>query len=178
MPSTGSWSTYTTVTTTITVPESGYRTVSLRPDKSVTWQPVNVRGITLTPGADGALSLTAATATLSGSAIKLENDPPDIGYWTSPSATASWTVTFPAAGTYAVRARVSAGYGATAFTLDTGAGGTTVPVARTSGWGDYTTVQGTVTVSAAGRRTVVIKPANASTWQAMNLQWAVLKPSQ
>ncbi|WP_405846713.1 alpha-L-fucosidase [Streptomyces sp. NBC_01518] len=177
VPSTGSWSTYTTVTTTMTVPESGYRTVSLRPDKSITWQSVNVRGITLTPGADGSLSLTAATATLSGSAIKLENDPPDIGYWTSASATASWTVTFPAAGTYSVRARVSAGYGATAFTLDTGAGSTTLPVARTSGWDDYVTVEGTTTVSAAGRRTVVIKPANASTWQAMNLQWADLKLS-
>jgi hypothetical protein len=66
VPSTGSSSTCTTVTTTITVPESGYRTVSLRLDKSITWQSVNVRGLTLTPGADGALSLTAATATLSG----------------------------------------------------------------------------------------------------------------
>jgi hypothetical protein len=44
-------------------------------------------------------------------------------------------VTFPAAATYAVRARVSAGYGGTAFTLDTGAGSVTVPVARTPGWG-------------------------------------------
>ncbi|MEU5322753.1 carbohydrate-binding domain-containing protein [Streptomyces sp. NPDC021056] len=36
VPSTGSSPTCTTVTTTITVPESGYRTVSLRPDKSIT----------------------------------------------------------------------------------------------------------------------------------------------
>jgi hypothetical protein len=84
-------------------------------------------------------------------------------------------VTFPTAGTYAVRARASAGYGGTAFTLDTGAGSVTVPVARTPGWGDYITVQGTVTVSGAGSRTVVIRPANASTWQAMNLRWADLR---
>jgi hypothetical protein len=63
------------------------------------------------------------------------------------------------------------------FTPDTGVGSTTVPVAQTSGRGDYTTVQGTITVAAAGSRTVVIKPANASTWQAMNLQWADLKLS-
>ncbi|MGW0826946.1 hypothetical protein [Streptomyces sp. NPDC002845] len=40
--------------------------------------------------------MTAATATLSGSAIRLENDPPNIGYWTSTTATASWNQTFPA----------------------------------------------------------------------------------
>ncbi|MBI5396235.1 MAG: hypothetical protein HZA91_13145, partial [Verrucomicrobia bacterium] len=57
------------------------------------------------PTKEGALALTAATATLNGSTLRAEPSGPtgNIGFWNKPDETIQWLAKVPADGKYAIR---------------------------------------------------------------------------
>lgn len=121
-----------------------------------------------TPGADGAILVNAVDATLKGPQIRLEGNPPHVGYWLDKSATVSWPLETKTAGTFDVEVTYAANpaNGGGDFAVHVGsAAALPHTVTLTKGWFDYRTdTIGTVTLPAGAtelRVSITNKPKDA-----------------
>ena len=121
--------------------------------------------------------LPAEDATLAGPGIDTEHrddGKANIGFWDDASATAAWRVEFPAAGNYAVSARIAAQKQGS-FQIKVGKAALAGKSAVTGGWDDFQTVQlGTIEVHQTGEQQLTVVPDKAG-WAAMNLAAIELK---
>lgn len=126
--------------------------------------------------ADGVLTLTPAEAVLHGTVHTEDGAVPNLGFWADAADTVSWNVHFDAPGTYAVSATASALLGASALALDAGQGSVALlAVPKTSDWGDYQSVTGTLKIAAPGDRILTARPADPAAWHATNLRAVTLR---
>ena len=129
---------------------------------------------------DGKAVLDASRAELHGPTIATENKDngrANIGYWDKASATASWEVRFPQAGTYEVRARIAAQKQAS-FSVRVAGKSLAAKAPVTGAWDKFEDVRlGTIQVAQPGRQEVKILP-DKSAWAAINLSWLELKPAK
>ena len=124
--------------------------------------------------ADGSITLKAQEADLAGG-LQLEQDPPNIGFWTSAEGTASWTIDVDSSDTFKVTLvyALSPGNGGE-YRLSLGVQAITGSLAVTKGWQDFTKVEVGEIAAARGRAVLTIKPTKAPTGGLMNLRSVTL----
>ncbi|MEO7718778.1 MAG: alpha-L-fucosidase [Capsulimonas sp.] len=133
----------------------------------------------VTPGADGAFNLGAASAAPVGDTIALQGagDSANLGYWTEAGDAAEWKISVPAnaGGAYQAALEYSCEPGtegaAYSLRLDGLETGITGSIAATSGWSDFQTVPlpGTLTLT-PGAHTLRITPTSKPGFAVMNLK--------
>ncbi len=108
--------------------------------------------------ADGALTLTPASAALHGSLHTQSGAQANIGFWNDPEDSVSWRVAFPKAGHYTVSAQIATGDGATAVAMAVDQGpAVTLPVPLTNDWNGFQAITGgPLIVPSAGVHTVTV----------------------
>jgi alpha-L-fucosidase len=153
---------------------SGDNLRSFTPTQPASTTPVVVVNV----DASGDYVLGAASAKTHGDGIQIEDKDgaSNLGYWDSASDFASWTVNFTSTGTYQIIASVANPNPPTPFTVNVD--GLDMPgTAPTTGdYGKFEDVTlATVAVTKTGKRQVTIKPADPSTWHAINLRSLTLK---
>jgi len=123
------------------------------------------------PAADGSLKLDAETATLHGSLqVESRGSQSNIGFWDRPEDWASWDKVALSAGTYEVKAVVSAVHQDAQFAVELAGQTLTATAPNTGSWDKFETVTlGTITLPQAGELPVSCKARNAQTWKATNL---------
>lgn len=132
---------------------------------------------------DGAFSLDASEATLSGSTIQVESrgNRSNIGYWTDASDAASWKLKASAAGSFAVSLDYSCEPGSEGSTFELQVDGTpsgvTGSIAKTASWFDYKdmNLDGTLTLN-AGTHVIKIVAKSKPGQAVMNLRRIRLMP--
>jgi alpha-L-fucosidase len=137
-------------------------------------EPLNVIEPSIAAISAGVFNLTADDADVhndsTGNDIHIENNPPDIGYWTNPNNWVSWNMKVTDAGTYNVKVLAGTPSAQSQFTINVA--GQTMNAVITS-TGDYNNYQlfdaGTVTFSNAGNYTLSLKP-DVNGWNAINVQ--------
>ena len=161
---------------------TGFRT-SLSPKAAVAPTPPPARGGTkqTKPTLSKDRTLEATEAGLSGPRIATEQKVPgetNIGNWSRPEARARWRVRIDEAGAYAVRATIAA---RAASKLAVEIAGQTIQasVPATGDWDKKQTVAlGTVKVGKPGEYDVVLRPADAAGWKAVNVWTLELTPTK
>ena len=132
-----------------------------------------------TADAKGVINLTPAKADLNnhrGSDTRVEGNPANIGFWTSPKATVSWTFKAPAEGTYDVEADVASIADSKLALEVTGGAKAQATVGKTGDYNKYEVRKlGTVKVP-AGETVIKIVP-DAKAWQPINIRGLRLKPA-
>ena len=133
--------------------------------------------LALTPNANGTWELGAADAAIDGEAIRVENDPPNLGYWTNPKDAAYWVINVPpgARGEYEVTLEYACVPGSEGsswvVTVDGSTSGVGGTVQATSSWSDYQRVTAGGTVSLTpGRHTLRIGAVSMPGNAVMNLR--------
>jgi alpha-L-fucosidase len=131
------------------------------------------------PDAKGNVTLDADSADLHGEQIKEEQQggKSNIGYWDRASEWVSWKVSFPRPGSYRVSATIAAANGDAEFVVEA-AGEKVVGKARqTKDWADFRSVDvGRIAVKQPGEDVVKVRPRDAKTWKAINLNCVTLQP--
>lgn len=128
--------------------------------------------------ADGSVTLPASEADLQGSLrYEVAGGKDNIGYWTEPHDTASWTFSVTRPGKFTVSADIAA-EAAGQFEISVPGQQLRATAPRT---GDYTKFQrieipGQLDLANAGEFTLVVQPVAAG-WQPMNLKSLVLQPA-
>ena len=136
------------------------------------------------PDADGAYKLKAEDVDLHGSAVQIEHEPANVGFWTNQGDTVSWNVDVPAsaAGNYKVDVEFACPQGNAGSTYQIGVdGGASVAgtVTGTGSWGDYSTatLDGPLTLT-PGRCVLRVSPTSMPAGVVMNLRRITLTPSK
>ncbi len=131
---------------------------------------------------DGSILLYPAFAQLKapkkGSKIAIESDGGDqnLGYWTNPSASASWQVQVDKKGTYQVTAQVATQSNANAIKFSLGDRTLKTQLPNTGDYGSYKTVAlGTLLIDKVGVNTFTLT-ADPNGWDAVNVRKIILKP--
>jgi alpha-L-fucosidase len=131
------------------------------------------------PDARGNVTLDADSADLHGDQIKEEQQggKPNIGYWDRANEWVSWKVSFPRPGTYRVSTTIAAANGDSEFVVEA-AGEQVVGKARqTKDWADFRSVDvGRIAIKQPGEHVVNVRPRDAKTWRAINLNSVTLQP--
>jgi alpha-L-fucosidase len=124
--------------------------------------------------ADGSVRLMASEADLNGG-LQYEADQDNLGYWTNPADTASWTLKIDRPGQFRLSGEFAA-LAAAKFEVVVGGQKLAVTSPATKDYGKYkrTSLSGTLDL-AAGNVTLTIKPV-AEGWQPMNVRWLMLQP--
>jgi alpha-L-fucosidase len=146
---------------------------------------VNEPELQLGPDAKGNYELRAADAEIDGATIQLENEPPNLGYWTDPKDAAHWVITVPAgaAGAFRVTLEYACDPGSEGsswiVTVDGSATGVGGVVGKTKSWDDYVEVTpgGTVTLT-PGRHTLRVGAVSKPGMAVMNLRKITLTPAR
>lgn len=139
--------------------------------------------VLIAAGADGAFSLDASEANLSGATIQVESrgNQSNIGYWTEASDAASWKVKAGAAGSFAVSLDYSCEPGSEGSTfelqVDGSPSGVTGAIAKTASWLDYKdmSLDGTLTLN-PGTHVIKIVAKSKPGQAVMNLRRIRLMP--
>jgi alpha-L-fucosidase len=125
--------------------------------------------------ADGSFVLSPDDAEVKGT-VQSEHTPPNLGYWTSPKATASWQIKITKPGTYAIEAPIAANSEGNTFTIQVGDQSVKATAKATGNDGKYEVNQlGNVVIKKAGVNTITITPV-AENWQHINLRAITFKP--
>ena len=121
-----------------------------------------------TAGTDGSILMEAADATLKGPQIRLESQPPHVGYWLDATATVSWPLETKSAGSFDVEVTYAAApaNGGGTFAVQAGsAAALPHTTTLTKGWLDFRKdIIGTVTLLAGAtelRVSITDKPREA-----------------
>jgi alpha-L-fucosidase len=129
--------------------------------------------------ADGTVRLMASEAELRGG-LQYESGggKDNIGYWTNPADTASWTFKVDRPGKFQVTAEI-ASQGAGKFEVAVGSAKLTGTAPNT---GDYTrfrrlNLDGSLDIASAGTVTLTVKPVKEG-WQPLNLKSLTLRPAK
>lgn len=130
------------------------------------------------PGADGALELLATNAEIHGATLVYEETYRNLGYWSSTSDHAAWTVDAPAAGAYdAVMEYCSDDSAAgNTFRLEAGANVLTGTVRGTGTWDNYRTVPIGRVVLREGEQRIVFRSDGAIRGNLLDLRGIRLTP--
>jgi alpha-L-fucosidase len=125
--------------------------------------------------ADGSFVLSPADADVKGT-VQSEHTPPNLGYWTSPKATASWQIKITKPGTYTIEAPVAAVNEGNTFIIKVGDQSVKATAKATGNDGKYEVNKlGNITIKNTGVNTITITPV-AENWQHINLRALTFKP--
>lgn len=130
------------------------------------------------PPPSSPITLLASEARLTG-VLKLEGQPPNIGYWIKAQDSATWSVHVDQPGSFAVALEyaLESGGRSNEFALEVGGKTLTGSVKATRNWKDYTCIKaGTIAVPTAGEVAIVLKPARQPKGGLMNLRKVILTP--
>ncbi|HZO91785.1 MAG TPA: alpha-L-fucosidase [Chthonomonadaceae bacterium] len=138
----------------------------------------------IAPNRDGSFTLSAADATIRGTAAQLEtkDNIPNIGFWTDSNDTVEWTLAVPKAGDYTVEINYACtpeNAGSTYRVQVEGAqAGVEGTVLSTGDWAAFRSesLPGTVRLSVGGQ-IVRVKPLSMPHGAVMNLRSLTLKPA-
>jgi alpha-L-fucosidase len=136
---------------------------------------------TIRPDAGGNITLSADTATLHGDQIKVEEKggKPNIGYWDRADEWASWNVKFTAPGVYRIAGSIATQNAGSEFVVAVGGQQIAATAPSTGAWDRFEIVDlGQVEIKQPGDLVVIIRPRDAATWKAINLQGIALKPAR
>jgi len=128
-----------------------------------------------------AVTLTADKAVLDGSQVRTEQRAgrTNIGYWDRADEDVHWLARITQAGRYKVRAEMAAAGGDSQMVFSAGRGSVRFTVPRTGSWDDARWVSvGTVEFGSPGVYHVILKPAGAATWRAVNVWQVQLAPEK
>ncbi len=119
--------------------------------------------VTITPAADGTLTLPATSCEIYGSTLIYEPQYKNLGFWSSLDDRAAWTIELPQAGKYAVEFDWSCDASVAAarnpWTLDFAGANIGGRVASTGNWETFRQVKvGEITLP-AGKQRLVLRPA-------------------
>jgi alpha-L-fucosidase len=136
-----------------------------------------IAAVTIKPAADGSITLDAMDADLQGALqYETKNGTGNIGYWTDPGDSASWTFKVKQAGKFVVTTEIAA-LGAANYEISAGDAkiSGTAPVT-----GDYakfqaTKLDGALEIAAPGEVTLRIKAVKEN-WSPINLEFVKLTP--
>jgi alpha-L-fucosidase len=131
------------------------------------------------PKADGMLILSAATARLHGSELRLETQGglPDIGFWMNGEEWVSWLVQIPQAVVFKVSATVATLDADNSFVVEVGDKKISAQVPVTGGWDDFQTNDlGQVEIQQPGELMVKVRASDAASWRPINLNSVQLTP--
>ena len=134
--------------------------------------------------ADGALTLRAADAEITGHSLKTEtkgNGEPNLGYWVDAKDYATWPVTITRAGDYIVEVSYACAPGAegSVVCLQIGDDEHSATVPATQGWDDFVTARaGRVQVRATGPVDITLKATEMPRGAVVNLRSIVLLPAE
>ena len=134
---------------------------------------------TIHPDANGNVTLSADNATLHGDQIKVEDKAgkANIGFWDRADEWASWNVRFTTPGVYRITADIATQFAGSEFVVEVAGRQITATAPNTGGWDRFETVDiGQVEIKQPGDLVVKVRPRDASTWKAINLQGFALKP--
>ena len=140
---------------------------------------IEIEPVWLVQKADGAVALPASEATLHGSGLKYESGPErdNIGFWLNPEEWVSWDFKATKPGAFAVTVQVAA-VEKSAVTVILGDQKIRVSTPATGNYGKFTTVPvGTLTIGAAGKATLAVKPV-VEGWQPINLKSIDFAPAK
>ena len=142
--------------------------------------PIALVAAVVTPDAKGQLNFLADDATLHGEQLKLEEQGGKscIGYWNNASESISWNAAVAKSGAYRVRATVATVFNNAAFVV--AAGGETVDakIEATGAWDKFRTIElGLIRVKQPGSVVVQVRPKDADSWRAINLNSVQFMPA-
>lgn len=125
--------------------------------------------------ADGSFVLNPEDADLKGG-VQSEHTPANLGYWTSPKATASWQIKITKPGTYTIEAPIAAVSEGNSFIIRAGNQSVKATAKATGNDGNYEINNlGQIKISKAGVNTITITPV-AENWQHINLRTVHFDP--
>ncbi|HEV2211441.1 MAG TPA: alpha-L-fucosidase [Verrucomicrobiae bacterium] len=132
----------------------------------------------ITPDAQGRITLPPDGAEISGNVqVEQRNNQPNFGFWDNPSDSVSWTVRFPAAGTYNVETTCATVHGDAPLVVEVGSQATSGVVHQTGSWDNFAPVNlGRVTVPGPAQVQVRVHPKDPGTWHAINMRALTLAP--
>jgi alpha-L-fucosidase len=134
-----------------------------------------VKVIVASAEADGSFVLSPADADVKGT-VQSEHNPPNLGYWTSPKATASWQIKITKPGTYTIEAPVAAVNEGNTFIIQVGDQSVKATAKSTGNDNKYEVNSlGQINIKNAGVNTITITPV-AENWQHINLRAITFKP--
>lgn len=124
------------------------------------------------PAADGSLNLDAALAQLDGNLnVETKSGKQNIGFWDGVRDTATWTVSVPSAGSYAITASVATVHPASRFLVECGTQSVPGTAPTTGDWEKFVDVEvGRLSFGQAGEYKVTVRPKDAATWNPINLR--------
>ncbi|HWZ35384.1 MAG TPA: alpha-L-fucosidase, partial [Mucilaginibacter sp.] len=129
----------------------------------------DVETVVPSANADGSFVLSPADADLKGG-VQSEHNPPNLGYWTSPKATASWQIKITKPGTYAVEAPIAALGEGNSFKITIGDQIVKATARSTGNDGKYVINNlGQINIDRVGVTTITVTPI-AENWQHINLR--------
>jgi alpha-L-fucosidase len=129
--------------------------------------------------AAGVLTLSAENATLHGSQIQVETKggKPNIGFWDRADEWASWKARIGTPGRFHVRINVAAMAEGSHFVIEIGDQKLACVAPNTGAWDAFQVLDvGDVTVPQAGELEINVRPQDAATWKAINLNAVTLTP--
>ena len=133
---------------------------------------------------DGSIELLAIDSTVEGKRARIEkkgDNPHNIGYWTDPADTASWTFDLARPGKYDVEVEYSLDRRSegSEYALEFGARKVEVKPKVTGTWLDFTKVKvGTVELSDAGTIKLVVRPTKKPGQAVLDLRAVRLTPAK
>jgi alpha-L-fucosidase len=125
------------------------------------------------------LTLDAAEAGLTGPNIRVEQKvagEKNIGHWNNPKAQARWRVQIEQAGRYRITAVIAA-QAPSKLAVDVAGRALTADVPNTGGWGEQRTIKvGEVKFDKPGVQELIVRPAEPTSWKAVNVWKLELTP--
>lgn len=135
----------------------------------------DVEAVIPSANADGSFVLSPADADTKGG-VQSEHNPPNLGYWTSAKATASWQIKVTKPGLYSIEAPVAALGAGNSFTISVGDQSVKATAKATGNDGKYEQNNlGQIRIDKPGVNTITITPV-AENWQHINLRALTFKP--
>jgi len=125
------------------------------------------------PDAQGNLTLPADAAEVQGAKLAVEErgGRPNLGFWDDAAEYASWTVSFPSAGTYEVTGSIAAAIGESALVIEIPGQQVAAKIAKTRSWDDFRSARlGKLQVAQGGTLVLKARPRDAASWKAINLR--------
>ncbi|WP_214072380.1 alpha-L-fucosidase [Mucilaginibacter sp. dw_454] len=137
----------------------------------------DVENVIPSANADGSFVLSPADADTKGG-VQSEHDIPNLGYWTSAEATASWQIKITKPGTYNVEAPIGAVGDGNKFTIKVGNQILEATAKATGNDGKYVVNKlGQIKIDKAGLTTITVTPI-AENWEHINMRAITFKPVQ
>ena len=132
------------------------------------------------PGDDGRITLLATTAEIYGPSIVLEDQYQNLGYWSSESDRAAWSVAIEREGEFTVRLNYACADESSGnrYALEAGSKQLAGKVAGTGSWDNYRTIDVGRVSLAAGKQQIVVRPSDPVRGALLDLKSIELTPAK